>query len=107
MSHRKFKLKKNIKILSHKFNLVWSKDIEGGYFSFSSMKMGISTKYLKKNPEYVWNILVHEISEACHCALKIRYDDPSCHDNYKFFMDHKEFEAHSELLSTVLYKFLK
>lgn len=38
-------------------------------------------------------------------VMRFRYPDPSAEDNYKFFMDHKEFENAVSVASVALAQF--
>lgn len=98
---------KEITILTNRFKIKWDKRHNAGSFHFKEMKMNIGIQCIKKNPEHVFQVLVHELSEAVHCCIRTRYDDPSCDTNYKFYMDHKEFEVHNILLSELILKFIK
>lgn len=61
---------------------------------------------MEKDPNYVFSLIMHEISELLHTMLDTRYDDRNVRGNYKFFMDHKEFSNHNLLLSSYISKFL-
>lgn len=51
-------------------------------------------------------IICHEIFEAAAVVLNYRYDDPSVEGNWKFFMDHKEFENLVAVASFAISKFV-
>ena len=99
------KLKK-IEIIGTPFKVVWNDKDSGASFDWSTQTIIIGSKYMEKDPNYVFNLLMHEISELLHVMLNTRYVDQSAHDNYKFFMDHKEFENHNFLLSSIIPKFI-
>lgn len=54
----------------------------------------------------MFNVLCHELLEVIITVLSYRYSDPSTSTNYKFFMDHKEFENVVQIFSSVITKFL-
>lgn len=99
----KFKIPKKINILGSDYKVIREKSHSGGTFDTSISTIRIGTKTLKSDPCYTFQILVHEISELVHVMLKTRYDDYSVQGNYKFFMDHKEFESHNQILNGIIY----
>lgn len=102
----KFKLLKEIEILDYKFQITWDKTHSGGSFSFARNNITVGIAKIKDHPEIAFHILLHELSEVIHVLINTRYDDPSVDGNYKFFLDHKEFELHNRLLSQTILKFL-
>lgn len=108
MNSPKLRIKKlkEIEILDYKFQIHWDKTHSGGSFYFSDHKIIIGCKHEKEHPQQVFHVLMHEISEIIHALLNSRYDDPSVDGNYKFFMNHKEFEMHNRLLSNIILKFI-
>ena len=101
---------KEVEILGHNVKMVWSKKVQGGYVSIGTdgkNEIGISTSTEEHDPFDVVEILMHELSEMIHIFMRLRYDDPSVHGNYKFFMDHKEFEMHNKMLALTFSKFIK
>lgn len=101
----KFIKKKEILIGSCRFDIEWDETHDAGSFSIGDEVITIGCRSMKTNPEYTFMVLMHEISEICHHVLRLRYDDRSVEGNFKFFMDHKEFEAHNNLLSASIIKF--
>lgn len=99
----KFKIPRIVMILGQKFDVIKEPDNGGGNFSLGDAEIKIGTKHFKKSPDYTFQILVHEISEVIHCIIATRYDDYSASNNYKFFMDHKEFENHNTILSGIIF----
>ncbi len=96
-----------VNICGYKFKIEWDKTHSGGSFSFSGRAIIIGTSRLKSNSEITFMILMHEVSEIIHLILNTRYDDPSVDGNYKFFLDHKEFENHNSILSNTILQFIK
>lgn len=102
----KIKLLKEVQILNYKFKMVYNRKESGGYFNFSTREIGIGLKHLKNNPEHVFMMLSHEIMEVVTVATNTRYEDTSVHGDWKFFMNHKEFENNMQIFSQVIFKFI-
>lgn len=96
-----------INICGYVFKIEWDKTHSGGSFFFNDRTIIIGSSRIKTNVEITFMILMHELSEIIHLIINTRYQDPSCDTNYKFFLDHKEFENHNTILSSVLTKFIK
>ena len=77
---------------SHRFKVIQEPENDGGSFDFATNEIRIGTKSLARDPHYTWMVINHEIYEASTAALNYRYNDRSVEGNWKFFMDHKEFE---------------
>lgn len=103
MKKLKYKIPKEIKILSQTFKVIKDNKTVGATFSCSESEIVLGTALHKKCPDDTFMVLVHEISEIIHCITCTRYDDYSTQDNYKFFMDHKEFENHNNILTSIIY----
>ena len=103
----KIKFPEKIDILSSSFKVIQDINEEGGSFNFANSQLIIGTRYLKSDPNHVFNIICHEVSEICHVVLNLRYNDHSVSNNYKFFMDHKEFEIHNSLFAITIQNFIK
>lgn len=101
------KIPKTVNIREHVFTVETNKGVSGAWFDISSSTIGIGTLNIKSNPGYTFMLISHEVSEIIHCLLGTRYNDYSSEDNYKFFMDHKEFENHTALFSSVIQNFIK
>ena len=101
------KFPKSIIITSFYFDVVQDKNYGGGSFSCSESKITIGTKYLKKDPHSVFNVICHEIMEVIMVIQMNRYDDASVSGNHKFFQDHKEFQNNIQLFSQVIQQFIK
>lgn len=102
----KLKQLEQVSICGYKFKMIWNKAHSGGSFHIGDRKIEIGVSQLKANPEIVFMILLHELSEIIHMIINTRYDDPSVDGNYKFFLDHKEFENHNYILSETILKFI-
>lgn len=99
------KLKK-IEILGTPFKIIWDQDNNDAGFNYYEQSIRIGCDLMEKDPNYVFSLIMHEISELLHVILSTRYRDGNIEDNYKFFMDHKEFSNHNLLLSSYISKFL-
>ena len=93
----------SIEILGINFEITWDPTTNGASFDMFTQKILIGTQ----SPEdWQWNLVSHEISEIIHCQLCTRYSDYSVGGNYRFSMDHKQFETHNMILISVLRKFM-
>ncbi len=98
---------KVINILSFTFKIKQNKTSSGGSFCFAKGEIVIGTKHILDDPTSVFDVICHEVMEAITVATNTRYKDGSCGDNYKFFMDHKEFQTNISLFSITIQKFIK
>lgn len=103
----KLRIPDKVQIREIEFTIVTNDKADGGWFDLSKSVIGIGTQNLSSNPGYVFMCICHEISEVIHVLLSTRYDDYSSQDNYKFVMDHKEFENHNALFSSVIKNFIE
>lgn len=102
----KIKLLKEVVILSHRFNITYDKTRSGGTFDFSDSSIAIGTSGIKENPDYVFAVICHEISEIIHVILNHRYDEYGTMRDFKFIMSHKEFQNHNFVLAEIITKFI-
>ena len=100
----KIKRLNKIQILNEEFKIKWDKSYEGGEFSFDDHTIGIGLQSVSEIG--IFNILIHEISEVIHIILNTRYTDYGTMRDFKFFQTHKEFQVHTEILASVLAKFV-
>jgi hypothetical protein len=103
----RLKFPDQVVIASHTYKVILDPEEGGGSFDSAKSILVIGTKYLKSDPNYTFNVICHEISEMCHVILCHRYSDHSVHGNYKFFMDHKEFQNHTALFAQTIQQFIK
>ena len=96
---------KEVLILCYKYKIIQNPEDGGGSFSTSKNEIIIGTRDLATDSYYVWNVICHEIIEASMAVMRYRYEDRSAEDNYKFFMDHKEFENAISVASVALAQF--
>lgn len=85
------------------FSITWDKEVTGGEVHTASMEINIGCKY----KQFIWETLVHEISETIHILTHTHYTDSSVEGDFKFFMNHKQFDIHSAVLAQTLAKFYK
>jgi hypothetical protein len=96
---------KEVYISCYRYEIIQDPNDGGGSFSTKANQIIIGTRDLDKDPHYVWNVICHEIFEATFGVMRYRYADPSSEDNWKFFMDHKEFENAIAVASLALAQF--
>ena len=92
-------------IMCYKYKIIQNPEDGGGSFCTSKNEITIGTRDLATDSHYVWNVICHEIIEATMTVMRFRYPDSSAEDNYKFFMDHKEFENAVSVASVALAQF--
>jgi hypothetical protein len=97
---------KEIFLAAHRFEIKENPEHNGGSFSLDDNLIEIGTLSMAKDPHYTWMVINHEVFEAAVTALGYRYRDASVDGNYKFFMDHKEFENVVSIASMALCKFI-
>lgn len=102
----KIKRLKKIKILDHIFFIKWIKSPgdRGGYFDFNDMTISIG---VSRDENEIFDTLMHELSEAIHVIINTRYKAYGNIGDYKFVMDHKEFQLHNKILSSTILQFIE
>jgi hypothetical protein len=103
----KLKFPKKINIASDTFKVKYNKNIGGGSFTFDDYTITIGTYHLKRSPKTVFSTILHEVSEIAHVICNTRYDDNGTLQDFKFFMSHKEFQVHNEIVATAIQQFIK
>lgn len=103
----KLQFPQKIEILPYTMNVKTDDQSDGAYFNLDECLLVIGTKSLKTDRDYVFMLICHEIKEICHICTKTRYRDQSVDGNYKFFMDHKEFEVTNNMFASAIRKFIK
>ena len=101
------KYPKEVTIGYRTFTVEYLKDLAGGAFSFEDNSIAIGLQHKKLDPSCTYNIICHEVLEICMALSKVRYVDNSTEDNYKFFLDHKEFEMVTAMFSKAIQQFIK
>ena len=99
----KYKIPDKIYIIAQEFLVIQTKEHGGGSFDFKESTIEIGIRDIETSPDYTFSILVHEISEVIHCFLNTRYHSYGSITDYKFVMDHKEFENHGMILAGILH----
>lgn len=102
----KIKFPKKLTILACEFKVIKNKNSSGGSFDIGAGTITIGTEFLGKDQSSVFNTICHEIMEIIMALLSVRYHDSSVSGNYKFFMDHKEFQTAIVVFSQVIKKFI-
>lgn len=103
----KLKFPKKIQIAPYSMNVFVDEDSDAASFDLEECRLTIGTKSLKTDPAYVFMLICHEIQEICHLCTGTRYRDTSVDGNYKFFMDHKEFQVTTSLFSFAIRNFIE
>jgi hypothetical protein len=103
----KITIPKKIQILNITFDVILDKNSSGGAFCLSNEEATITIGSKEKLPQMIFEIFLHEVSEVTHALLNTRYSDGSVHGNWKFFLDHKEFQNHNAIVSGVLSNLFK
>jgi hypothetical protein len=102
----KIKFPKRITILACEFKVIQDKRAGGGSFNTKEGTMTIGTLYLEDDPSSVFNAICHEVMEIITSLLCLRYSDQSVMGNYKFIMDHKEFQTAIIVFSDIIKNFI-
>lgn len=97
----------HIDVMCYNFKVITDETRGGAEFCFKSGTITIGTEQLEQSKEIVFMYICHELLEICYEAMSLRYADPSVSNNWKFFMDHKEFENTTSLFSSLISKFIK
>ena len=103
----KITIPRKIQILSVTFDIILDKDSSGGAFCLSGDEATITIGAKEKLPQVIFEIFLHEVSEVTHALLNTRYGDGSVQGNWKFFLDHKEFQNHNAIVAGVLSNLFK
>lgn len=104
----KLKFPKKIQILSFEFKVVYNKKEWGAYLDFDKREIGIGTASLAVGDQStVFDNICHEIMEAvCNITNTCHLDRGTTWD-YKFVMNHKEFQNNISIFSSVIQKFIE
>lgn len=102
----KLKFPKTITITSITFNVKMDNNSDGASLNLDGREITIGTKHLNADPNYVFELICHEIMETVCILTSTRYDDYCVTENYKFFMDHKEFQNNVSIFSRAVSEFI-
>lgn len=100
----KFKLPTKIRVLNQDIKVSYDKSMTGGSFDLNQSEMSIGIKYIDTDPEYVFETILHEISEAIHVRFNTRYQAYGNERDYVFVEDHKQFQNHITVLSGIIHE---
>lgn len=102
----KLKFPKTVTIGSYKFAIKKNKKNAGASFNFKTREIIIGTEHIEEDENSVFGLICHELMEISSVITSTRYNDPCVTENYKFVMDHKEFETTIEVFSKALSEFI-
>ncbi len=97
---------KSVYVGSFMYNVELVHEEDGAYFNAAECKLRIGIKSFETDPNYTWSVINHEIMEMVFASFGVRYRDSSVNENWKFFMDHKEFENCINEFSKIIIQFL-
>ena len=103
----KLKYPKKVEIGGYNFKVLYRKEEYGASFNFTTREIIVGTIQKDVGIEAIFFNITHEIMEIVHCIIGTRYDDSSVENNFKFFMDHKEFENSMIMFSTAIKQFIE
>jgi hypothetical protein len=103
----KIKFPKKITILACEFIVKKDKKTSGGSFNMKKGEIIIGTEFLGIDDSSVFNVICHEVMEIILALLSLRYHDGSVSNNYKFFMDHKEFQTSIVVFADTIKHFME
>lgn len=92
----RLKFPKKIVVGSYTFTIKTDKKRSDGYFSYSDGVIFIGTEMLKKQPERVLEIIIHELKEVIQVEQYTRFTRGDEDKAYEFHYTHRE---HTELCS--------
>lgn len=99
----KIKRIKKVTIGNTDFTVTWNPNTNGGYFNMETSVMEIGTR---NGNASTFNVLCHELLEACHILMNQRYQRPDCDNDYLFSYDHRGFDTSTELFAGALRQFI-
>jgi len=100
----KIKRIKQLKIGCHTFAVTWDKSHIGASFCYDKMEIIIGVK--DSSPNYLLNLISHELMEICACEMHVRYYRPDIQDDYLFSYDHRQHTTMISMFSGLLGEFL-
>lgn len=104
---KNLKLPRTVMIASDTFKMKYNKKGYGASFDFVTGVIEIGTARLEFSPSSVFASIMHEVSEIAHCICNTRYEDHGTLSDFKFFMTHKEFQTHTEMVAQAMLQFIK
>ena len=104
----KLKYPRKIEILSTIFKVKYDKKEWGGYVSFENREIMIGTASLAVGDNLnVWDNICHEIFETVTHITNTSHLDKGTTWDYKFVMDHKQFQTNISIVSSIVSKFIE
>jgi len=95
---------KRLKVSSYDFKVVWTKEHNGGYFSFLERVIEIGVK--GGHTETIFMIICHELMEICAVEMNVRLSRPDVGDDYIFVYDHRQHETMTSMFAGLLTQFI-
>ena len=102
----KLKFPKTVTITSITFNVRKDNNSDGASLDLANREIKIGTKHLTTDPNYVFELICHELMEIVCILTSTRYDDYCVTEKYKFFMDHKKFQNNLSIFSIAINEFI-
>jgi hypothetical protein len=103
----KLKFPKKITIGDRIFKVKTDKKEGGGNFSYANHEIIIGTKHLKKQPQSVLNVIIHELMEIICIEEDTRLDKGNNYSDYVFVYDHQQHTDIVRRLAGILNEFIK
>jgi hypothetical protein len=100
----KIKRLSKLSINSYEFRIKWDGTISGGSFNYDEHEIVIGTK--KNTESEIFNILCHELLEACACECRCRFYRSDVSDDYYFMYDHRLHDIKANMLASLIWRFL-
>lgn len=103
----KLKFPKKIMIGDRIFKVKTDRKEGGGSFSYDKHEIIIGTKHLKKQPQAVLNVIIHELMEIICVEEDTRLDKGNNYADYVFVYDHQQHTDIVRRLAGILNEFIK
>ena len=101
----KIKRIKKLNIPSGVMNVKWNKKHSGGSVDYRTYTVEIGVA--AKSDQYIFDTIVHEISEIAHIELCQRYHRPDCEGDYLFSFSHAGHTSHSGMVAAMVTQFIE
>jgi hypothetical protein len=100
----KVKRIKKIKINCYTFNIKWTKEHNGGSFSYGDRSIEIGIK--DSSEDELFMVICHELMEIVSIEMNVRFRRPDCETDFLFVYDHRQHETMMNMFSSLVSKFL-
>ncbi len=107
MTKSLFKLPRTIKIEGEVWKIEQDRESNGASLSYRSGTMIIGSAMKKWAPGHQLNALIHEVAEIILINRGIRYDHPLTGGDYRFYMNHNEFDGFITELTAAIQPIVK